>query len=380
MHMIDFKEIPKAGTNAGDQDHFEFFARDFLKTVGYEILEGPTRGADNGADLIVSEKMISGKIMRWLVSCKHFAHSKKAVSGKDELDIETRLKVHNCDGFIGFYSTIPGPSLNTKVKILKHWDLYDSAKITSKLLEEVEKRGMLIRQYFPKSFLKIKQDHERIREEKAAAVNNLNNKFLDEISEEHLLTASLNAIMIFELSKIKDEWYGLKWGTTRTELLERLFLFSRHSNHRIDYEVLLFLQDVAAQTRFGMPEEMATAVSNLTLMFCSQVYIVSEDKKNETLVNIAISIAKSLVYDAMIKLESFEIMMEGLSLLKYIYMTSRKGKDSKYKKFVREAYRYFEDQLNRNEKEYVKQKKLIKLFKEDLDRWGMDYPRGSANF
>jgi hypothetical protein len=56
LMIIDFKEIPEANKADGNQDTFEFFARDFLENLGYEILIHPTRGADGGKDMIVKER------------------------------------------------------------------------------------------------------------------------------------------------------------------------------------------------------------------------------------------------------------------------------------------------------------------------------------
>ncbi len=74
MPRLDFKEIPQANLASGEQDTFELFARDFLETLGYEIISEPNRGADSGKDLIVLETRIGigGKsFVKWLVSCKH---------------------------------------------------------------------------------------------------------------------------------------------------------------------------------------------------------------------------------------------------------------------------------------------------------------------
>lgn len=78
MPQLDFKEIPQANLANGKQDTFEMFAREFLELVGYKVLSGPDRGSDLGRDLIVLETRsgVGGETyVRWLVSCKHKAHS-----------------------------------------------------------------------------------------------------------------------------------------------------------------------------------------------------------------------------------------------------------------------------------------------------------------
>src|SRR5579859_5125301 len=102
MPVLDFKEIPFAHASGGDLDAFELFAREVLTFIGYTIVEDPSRGPDGGKDLIVSEsrKGVGGETrIRWLVSCKHKAASKKAIGVGDEPSILERVKCKRCQGF-----------------------------------------------------------------------------------------------------------------------------------------------------------------------------------------------------------------------------------------------------------------------------------------
>jgi hypothetical protein len=115
--MIDLKEIP-------DGETWELFARDFLKTIGFVIEEGPDRGPDQGRDMLVVEHhrgYLGQYQFRWLVSCKHNAQSKnsKAVSENDEQNIQERLDSLGADGFLGVYSTVASTNLNKRLSSLK---------------------------------------------------------------------------------------------------------------------------------------------------------------------------------------------------------------------------------------------------------------------
>jgi hypothetical protein len=159
MALLDFKEIPKANGGCGSQDAFELFARDFFDTLGFQIEEDPDRGADGGRDLIIIEKRtgtLGDTIVKWLVSCKHKAHSGASVLENDEEDIAGRVEQFHCDGFIGFYSTIPSSGLSKKVKSLKdryEIRVFDHEKIEKILLENTECE-LLIKRYFPTSYKK----------------------------------------------------------------------------------------------------------------------------------------------------------------------------------------------------------------------------------
>lgn len=165
MPILDFKEIPIANTGKGDQDTFELFARDFFHALGFEIEENPSRGADGGKDIIVIEPL-EGKIKstkrRWIVSCKHYAHSKKSVSDKDEIDILGRTRKFKAQGFIAFYSRIPSSGLMDTFRRHEeeiNIEIWDNEKIENALITE-ESLQIVFQRYFPKSYKKWKDEDD----------------------------------------------------------------------------------------------------------------------------------------------------------------------------------------------------------------------------
>ncbi|MDB2153822.1 restriction endonuclease [Clostridium butyricum] len=162
MSLIDFKEIPCANVSNGNQDTFELFARDFFETLGFKIIENPDRGQDGGRDLIIEEQRtgyLDTTNIRWLVSCKHKIFSGNSVLDKDEINILDRVTSHNCNGFIGFYSTLPSSGLNKTLINLKdnrkiELQIFDCKKI-EQILCSSDKYLKLIQRYFPKSFKQL---------------------------------------------------------------------------------------------------------------------------------------------------------------------------------------------------------------------------------
>jgi hypothetical protein len=175
MPVLDFKEIAEANKANGDQDSFELFARDFLEYEGYNIIEDPSRGQDRGKDLIVEEtRRVNGKTdtIRWLVSCKHYAHNNKgkgkSVGVQDEPDIKDRVLTNDCKGFMGFYSTLPSSGLIPKfLNYKKQGEIltthYDKEKIEKALLKNDEGK-IIARRYFPKSMKKWEDIEKPIRQ------------------------------------------------------------------------------------------------------------------------------------------------------------------------------------------------------------------------
>lgn len=164
MPVLDFTEIPEAHKATGLQDTFELFARDFLSFIGYKIITDPDRGADGGVDLILEEKRIGiggETVIRWLVSCKHKAHSGSSVSPTDDSNISDRVAANNCQGFIGFYSTLASSGLSTILEGMKgriESQVFDKEKIERELLHSA--RGIEIAErYFPNSLAAWKTEN-----------------------------------------------------------------------------------------------------------------------------------------------------------------------------------------------------------------------------
>ena len=118
MGLIDFNEVPSSKGGVIGQDEWALFAREFFSALHIDVEEGPDRGSDSGRDLLVvkTKGLLGSGQHRWLVSCKHFAHTNRSVSIKDEQDILGRVSRFKTDGFMGFYSTVPSSELNRTLK------------------------------------------------------------------------------------------------------------------------------------------------------------------------------------------------------------------------------------------------------------------------
>ena len=86
-----------------------------------------------------------------LVSCKHKAHSGAAVSPDDESDIHDRVPTHGCNGFLGFYSTVPSAVLAAKLNasgLPFEVQVFDAEKIERQLLSSSQ-GAELAKRFFP---------------------------------------------------------------------------------------------------------------------------------------------------------------------------------------------------------------------------------------
>lgn len=167
MAALDFKEIAQANLGSGVQDSFELLTRDFLEFLGYKIILDPSRGADGGKDLVVEERRtgVGGDtFVKWLVSCKHNAHSGGSVNPTLEANIRDRVEANGCTGFIGVYSTLPSGGLKTAVEGLKgkiEAQIFDCERIEGRLLGN--SAGLHIaKRYFPASMSKWQTQHPKI--------------------------------------------------------------------------------------------------------------------------------------------------------------------------------------------------------------------------
>ncbi len=161
MPILDFNEIPSARADKsppGLEDTFELFSRDFFEMMGYGIISPPNRGPDFSKDIVVEEvrRGIGGETkIKWLVSCKHYAYSGESISPKVELNISDRVRANNCNGFIGFYSTIPSSGLIEIIEGLTDIEhqIFDKERIEKYVLGSSE--GIEIgKRYFHQSIRK----------------------------------------------------------------------------------------------------------------------------------------------------------------------------------------------------------------------------------
>lgn len=161
MPAIDFSEIL---SDAGGPDTFEWFARDFLEVLGFQTVCGPDRGADSGRDLVMREVRVgpTGEThVDWLVSCKHFAHSNRAVGPGAERDIRDRVEANACKGFLAFYSTGITSGLASKLNsktLGVEVAIFDRELIEKRLVGDTDFRE-LSRRYFPVSMERWLQEH-----------------------------------------------------------------------------------------------------------------------------------------------------------------------------------------------------------------------------
>lgn len=202
--MIDFKEINSDG------EVWELFARDFLTELGFYIESSVDRGPDGKKDLIVSEHLqgnLSNYKFNWLVSCKHFANrnSSNSVKEEDEPNILERVKSFKCDGFIGFYSTVPSSGLNTRLTQLKEaGDIRDYRVFDYKLIENhliTIGYSELLMRYFPLSYKTVKPLHLVFHEYVKLECKNCKTDLLKRIYED---TFTGLIAFVFEFEKDTD--------------------------------------------------------------------------------------------------------------------------------------------------------------------------------
>jgi len=168
MGIIDFREIksPNPSHESGKcasigisnlPDDFELFCQEFFAVVRrMRIFEFVSNGADNGIDLGVEETTTDGQVIRWLVSCKHKAHSRTPVSEDEEKNIIERLSRWECDGFIPFYTTLPSAKVDSLIKGVENFgrrvERYFKDRIERELLDSPVGTRIAAR-YFPRSMV-----------------------------------------------------------------------------------------------------------------------------------------------------------------------------------------------------------------------------------
>ncbi|MCG3667858.1 restriction endonuclease [Aliarcobacter butzleri] len=131
--MIDFKELSTSGIQ------FELLIREIFIKLNYEV-QWSGVGPDRGKDLIAIEESnsIIGKTKnKWLIQCKHNAHSGKSIGLEDIGDFVSACRDHDVTHYLIVCSTQLSSSLmeriesiSTKQKItIQYWDATKIEKI-----------------------------------------------------------------------------------------------------------------------------------------------------------------------------------------------------------------------------------------------------------
>lgn len=135
---MNFKEIPKDGND------FERLVRELLHNRGLEVYWSG-KGPDGGKDLICIETYNSNfksSSKRWLVQCKHNAHSGKSVSLNELDSITDSCAEHNATGYLLVCSTYPSSAVVKRLEeIEKNKNIstcfWDSVKLEKELLKPI---------------------------------------------------------------------------------------------------------------------------------------------------------------------------------------------------------------------------------------------------
>ena len=164
--MIDFSEI-------ADGEAWEAFCRDYLSAMGLVVSIPPGRGPDDGRDLLVKEQLkakLTSRPYTWLVSCKHYAVSGRAIGTELETNITDRMSQHSADGFIGFYSTQASAALIERLKDLRdkriffEFTVFDGSRI-ERGFHDVGLSGVL-QQHLPSAHTALRPIHPLLGEYK----------------------------------------------------------------------------------------------------------------------------------------------------------------------------------------------------------------------
>lgn len=367
--IVDFKDIPLSNRGGQYQDLFEQFACAFLEAKGFEIIQRPDRGPDGKKDLLVKEiqRGLSGTFETlWLVSCKHNAHSNKSVSDTDEPDISDRVKKFDCDGFIGFYSTIPSSGLSNKLHSLKNnikgfrYIIYDNARISSELLT-MNQSAAIIANFFPHSYDKYRELN--FQNDLPNGTNNYQTN----------LTVVKTALIILKIDKIEDN-FNNRSVNKKIKLLKKLLKFYKHRNEEIAHSILDFLYSVSQSIRSSESIKISEEIKSLVYTYFPSSRDYASEKLVENGKN-SVHLAYNLIYDSFIWIDNFQIAVNGLLIWKYVYRFAKEHDIRELIKEVELYYQFLEDILNRPErKDLANARKLVDIFKRDLDRPSMDYP------
>ncbi len=365
--IIDFKEIPVANGSEGEQDRFEQFACDFFETCQYSIEYRPSRGPDGGKDLIIKESTKHSQAeLKWIVSCKHYGHSKKSVGVTEEVSIIDRVVDSNCHGFMGFYSSSISSSLASRLNELKgriHTNFFDNARIEKEiLLLNPSDRDRILHSYFPKSFSNFHQEQRKngVGNQKKKLPSKAGNSYND------WLRASLDAAILLDIEKIKEEFIYDKWQE-KTSPLFKLYRYTDYNNFLIANAIFSLSEYIVETSRsLKQQENIAGEIFSLVLTYFPPKHLITE-KQSHAIGKTCLGIGFNITYDALLYHSDYDVAKYGLLIIKFIYNEAKRNDIKLLLNNVLEIYKELENSLNRPDRKDLEiAKEFVAVFKNDL--------------
>jgi hypothetical protein len=336
----------------------------------------PGPGAEGGQDLIVEkafQRDVGHRRMRYLVSCKHYAHSRKAVGVEDEGSVLERVRTHKCQGFIGFYSTAASKGILNYFEGLEHdfeTQVFDSAEIEKILFQKGNDPsiGPLLR-YFPLSGAKLLDKPADSPPPRGKEDGNS-----QQIEFKRLLEVTLTAMILLKIDRLERRYFHSP--PEKIEIgIDKLSGFLEYNNPTLAAKVFSLLSDLSHRIRGEGAEDLAFSIVNAV----ENWHLGPDDEyplESETdMAKIGIYIGFNIVYKAMIHVRNLKMAMWGLGLLKFFYLEEVRFGTPGLKEAVRSQYRYLESTLQRPERDDLGLAMLLlKVFENDLDYDDLAHP------
>ena len=240
--------------------------------------------------------------------------------------------------------------------------------------DEASKTGSLSKKLSRETIVKYRDHHYLVIKNKRKEALGIFDEPIKTLSEEMLLTAAKNALIIFDLGKIEDKYFGASWEK-KDEYLSEILKFHKHSNNRLAYDVFNFLEFAANETRHGMTEGVAMGIFSGVLHFFPSFYEDDNPEQTNQIAHLGIQIGNHIVYDSTIYLNNLEVAMHGLTILKFVYKSAKQHKRQEIIDEVIRTYDDIEQTLLRPERNDLgNAQELVKIFRKDLDEWSLSYP------
>jgi len=239
---------------------------------------------------------------------------------------------------------------------------------------EFETKGGIRKRPTPNQLKKLRDKHYEQNDRKHNELKHYT-ATLKKITDENLYKASLEANIIIEIIKIKDEYYKTTDWKKGAEVIEKLALYEEYAGVRAIGDIFDFLTSLSYLTRNDMPVDISYLISSLTRGYFSS-HSVKERKTKIELAEVCANIAFGIIYDSFIYLCNMAVATHGLDILKYLYIEGKRLNENKIINSVLQKYDDLAYTLNRPErKDLENAKALLKIYKDDLDNRGLFIPR-----
>lgn len=239
--------------------------------------------------------------------------------------------------------------------------------------DQLESKSPLSKGWNKLTIKRYREDHYRLVEKRRQIREaKLDNEISQNENRSSGIEEVLTAQILLKIDEAEEVFYESDWDG-KEDVLKSLYKYHKHSNARLVNNLFEFLWSATHMTRAGMPSKVAYQIESLVTVFYNYG---TEEAHRCDLGKKAIHIGFDMMYDALVKINDFDVAIQAWSIVKYMHGKSYYFKIQELIDLIDSEYSDMRSTLKRPERDDLgPAQELVEIFIKDLENVGdLHYP------